>query len=201
METSYISRREQAQLTKKKIFDTTMFLIKKKGYSKITIREICQNAQISIGTFYLYFSSKDEILLEIYNKIDQKISFPRPDDPKEAPSFIIQDFSIYLECMIQSFDKELLREIYRNSLISGENHFLSPKRPLFEAVLELVSSIHTYAGFKKEVPPDELCRRLHIFVQSYIFQWLVSDELSPGYLAGFCLPELKNYLSLYIDFQ
>lgn len=201
METSYISRREQAQLTKKKIFDTTLFLIRKKGYGKITIREICQNAQISIGTFYLYFSSKDEILLEIYNKIDQKISFPRPDDPEKAPSFIIRNFSIYLECMIESFDKELLREIYRNSLISGENHFLSPRRPLFEAVLELVSFVHADTGFKKEAAPDELCRRLHIFVQSYIFQWLVSDDLSPDYLAGSCLPELRNYLSLYMDFR
>ncbi|WP_419078926.1 TetR/AcrR family transcriptional regulator, partial [Sellimonas intestinalis] len=52
-EKHYITRKEQAVLTKKKIFDTTIFLIRKKGYSKITIREICQNAEISVGTFYL----------------------------------------------------------------------------------------------------------------------------------------------------
>lgn len=51
-EKSYISWKEQAVLTKKKIFDTTVLLIKKKGYNKITIREICNNAEISVGTFF-----------------------------------------------------------------------------------------------------------------------------------------------------
>ena len=72
-EKHYITRKEQAVLTKKKIFDTTIFLIRKKGYSKITIREICQNAEISVGTFYLYFLSKDDILLDLYSKVNQKL--------------------------------------------------------------------------------------------------------------------------------
>lgn len=105
MEKPYISRKEQARLTKKRIFDTTMRLIRKKGYSKITIREICQNAQISVGTFYLYFSSKDDILLEIYHKTDQKISFsaiPSSAGCTDYSSLICEYFSAYLSCMAET---------------------------------------------------------------------------------------------------
>lgn len=198
METAYISRREQAQLTKKKIFDTTVFLIKKKGYSKITIREICQNAQISIGTFYLYFSSKDEILLEIYNKIDQKIELPPVHGTEGALSCIVQDFTIYLKCMVKMFHKELLREIYRISLSSGENHFLSPHRPLFRAVLDLLEALHLSNSLTSGISAQEVCQKLHIFVQSYIFQWLIDDSLSVEYLTEDCPKELKLYMSLYL---
>lgn len=197
-ENIYISRKEQAKLTKKKIFDTTMLLIKKRGYSKITIREICQSAQISIGTFYLYFSSKDEILLEIYNKIDQKVKFPPGGTPDGIIPCIINDFKIYLRCMSEAFSKELLREIYRISLLSGENAFLSPERPLFGTVLDVLRTAGENASLLSEDPPELLCRKCHMFVQSYIFQWLVDDNLDAGFLTADCMGELAAFLTLYI---
>lgn len=199
MDSSYISRKEQAQLTKKKIFDTTLLLIKKKGFGKITIREICQSAQISIGTFYLYFSSKDEILLEIYNKIDQKVKFPPAKDADGAISDITEAFSIYLNCMIEMFDKELLREIYRTSLVSGENAFVSSQRPLFQAVLAALNLLQDHFLETGDSSCESLCFKLHIFVQSYIFQWLVDDSLPPDFLTEGCMQELERYLSLYLD--
>ena len=194
-EKAYISRKDQARLTKKKIFDTTMLLIKKRGYGKITIREICQQAQISIGTFYLYFSSKDEILLEIYNKIDQKVHFPMEESICES---ICQDFSIYLTTMTEMFHKELVCEIYRNCLASGENHFLDQTRPLYQAVLhclEQAAKTHLLITGQTALL---ICRKLHIFVQAYIFQWLTNDELGTRFLTDDCIQDLHAYLTLYI---
>jgi len=95
-EKHYITRKEQAVLTKKKIFDTTIFLIRKKGYSKITIREICQNAEISVGTFYLYFLSKDDILLDLYSKVNQKLqdsaAIQNNDTPEKMLLFLVESF-------------------------------------------------------------------------------------------------------------
>ncbi len=201
IEKSYISRKEQAQLTKKKIFDTTMMLIHKKGYSKITIREICQNAQISVGTFYIYFSSKDDILLEIYQKIDQKTAFPKPSsgsDSQNFSDFICGNFTIYLNCMIETQEKELLREIYRNALISGENYFLNPARPLYKSVLCALRTAEKSACLQL-ISSDILCKKLFLFVQAYVFQWLTCSELTASFLIETCISDLKLYLSLYIQ--
>lgn len=198
-EKSYISRKEQARLTKKKIFDTTMLLIKKKGYGKITIREICQSAQISIGTFYIYFTSKDEILWEIYDKIDQKVKFADSVSGQPVIGLIGQDFLMYLSHMTSMFEKELLREIYRNTLLSGENHFLSRERPLFQSVLYRLESLPESNRIFAAEDPETLCRRFHLFVQSYIYQWLVDDNLDPSFLTAECVQELSRYMTLYIN--
>lgn len=202
MEKPYISRKEQAQLTKKKIFDTTMRLIHKKGYSKITIREICQNAQISVGTFYLYFSSKDDILLEFYHKADQKIVFPPiPSGTKniDYPSLICDYFSIYLSCMTETQEKELFCEIYRNALVSGNNQFLNPERPLYRAVLLALDTAAENDFLALPHTPSQVCQKLFLFVQSYIYQWLTSNELTAAALIETCISELALYLTLFLS--
>lgn len=202
MEKPYVPRKEQARLTKKKIFDTTIRLIHKKGYSKITIREICQNAQISVGTFYLYFSSKDDILLEIYYETDRKTVFPAmPVDMGiiDHSEFICKCFSIYLGNMIKEQEKELLCEIYRNSLATGNNQFLNPDRPLYRTILSILDS----AAQDKKLHPSHsssaVCRKLFVFVQSYIFQWLTSSEITSSDLTEICITDLKLYLTLYLQ--
>lgn len=199
MEKPYISRKEQAQQTKGKIFDTTKLLIKKRGYSKITIREICQSAQISVGTFYLYFSSKDEILLEIYNKIDQKVVFPKDTSESNTDlNGICGDFSVYLNYMAETQEKELLREIYRNTLISGDNRFLSPESPLYQRILSRLCAVESAGALLCREPAPQICLKIFRFVQSYIFQWLINDDLTASFLTNTCLIDLRQYLSLFL---
>ncbi len=199
MEKPYVSRKEQAQQTKGKIFDTTKLLIKKRGYSKITIREICQSAQISVGTFYLYFSSKDEILLEIYNRIDQKVVFPEYVSSNNTDlNCICEDFSVYLNYMAKTQEKELLREIYRNALISGDNRFLSPDSPLYQRILIRLLTAESDGKLLCEEPASQICLKIFRFVQSYILQWLINDDLTASFLTDTCLIDLGQYLSLFL---
>lgn len=40
-------------------------LVSNKGYKELNVREIAKNCNIALGTFYNYFSTKDELILEI----------------------------------------------------------------------------------------------------------------------------------------
>ncbi len=51
--------------TKKTIRDTFLELKKKKSYSSITVADICREAKISRGTFYLHFRNTAEVLEEV----------------------------------------------------------------------------------------------------------------------------------------
>jgi hypothetical protein len=42
-------------------------LIKEKGYDSVTLNDICTAASISKNTFYYYFKSKEELLLQFYS--------------------------------------------------------------------------------------------------------------------------------------
>ena len=62
-----VTRKEQAEQTKKKIVETTINLLKEHSLNELQIKDICNNADISIGNFYHYFTNKQEIIFYIFN--------------------------------------------------------------------------------------------------------------------------------------
>ncbi|WP_293655778.1 TetR/AcrR family transcriptional regulator [Anaeromicrobium sp.] len=59
-------RKEKAALTKNKVFETAIELIKEKGYDNVTVSEICKKAGVAKGTFYVHYKSKEDIIKESY---------------------------------------------------------------------------------------------------------------------------------------
>lgn len=49
-------------------------LLSNKGYKELNVREIAKNCNIALGTFYNYFSTKDELILEIVREDWRRIS-------------------------------------------------------------------------------------------------------------------------------
>lgn len=199
-EKHYITRKEQAVLTKKKIFDTTIFLIRKKGYSKITIREICQNAEISVGTFYLYFLSKDDILLDLYSKVNQKLqdsaAIQNNDTPEKMLLFLVKAFWEQLEV---SFEKELLSEIYRITLSQKKDMLLSEGQPFFQLLWEVSGLFLKEKSIGGTAGPDQLAKSIAVKIQGYLFHWLVTEDISFSETREECLEDLRQFLTnLYI---
>ena len=65
------------QITKESIRNTTIDLIRKKGYANVTINDICDACEITKPTFYKYAGSKDELILDLYDTtIKELISDP-----------------------------------------------------------------------------------------------------------------------------
>lgn len=60
------SRKDKAADTKNKIFETSVALIKSKGYDNVTISEICKAAGLAKGSFYVHYKSKEDIVRESY---------------------------------------------------------------------------------------------------------------------------------------
>lgn len=52
--------------SKQRILLTAIDLIKEKGYDSVTINDICTAANISKTTFYYYFESKEDLMLQFY---------------------------------------------------------------------------------------------------------------------------------------
>ena len=59
--------------TQKIIFDKAMQLMSEKGFQGTTVRDICAEANIPIGTFYNCYKSKIDILKSIYEQGDKYI--------------------------------------------------------------------------------------------------------------------------------
>lgn len=188
---SHITRKDQARLTKKKIYDTTILLIRKKGYSKITIREICQAAEISVGSFYLYFSSKDEILPEFFRRIDE---LPLEQDETCCPAGqIVGCVRSYLSNMVEHFDKEILRELARTSLSARTEYILADDRCLVRHLSQILTEAR--ALLPSEETPESVCHRIQTFLVGYVYVWLMRDDLDSDTMLDRVCTELRYFLS------
>ncbi|MBC2580738.1 TetR/AcrR family transcriptional regulator [Clostridium sp. DJ247] len=56
--------KQQKELIRKRIFDTSISLFREKGYEFTTIDEITKTLGIAKGTFYNFFNSKREVLFQ-----------------------------------------------------------------------------------------------------------------------------------------
>ncbi len=69
------------------IINSAVNLIIKKGYFNTSVLDITKGAQISKGSFYTYFESKDSIILEMIQKRFEEITFEQEIIMKASLSF------------------------------------------------------------------------------------------------------------------
>ena len=61
-----------------KIIEATIEIIKKSGADAVTVRNVCTNADLSIGTFYHYFRDKDDLLMHFLRETSFELDLETP---------------------------------------------------------------------------------------------------------------------------
>ena len=62
-------RERSAALTEARLLEAAEAVFSKKGYADATIADIVERAQVSRGTFYLYFKDKDEAFTKLVSRV------------------------------------------------------------------------------------------------------------------------------------
>ena len=55
----------RVRYTKKVLQETLMKILQKKHIDKVTVKELCEEASVNRGTFYLHYSTPNDVLMEI----------------------------------------------------------------------------------------------------------------------------------------
>ena len=99
-EKASISRQQQkSRETKEKIFQAAKRILQKKGYEELSIKNICEEAGVSNGSFYHHFKTKDDLLsyyIEDQPKIDPDL-LELPDSVAGVKEGIIQVYMNYVK--------------------------------------------------------------------------------------------------------
>ena len=87
---------------KKKIVYTIACLVDENGLKNISIKQICEEADISIGTFYHYFESKDTIVYDMFEVLneyffDNEALIRSQKTSKEAAIYFAKSFGEFAE--------------------------------------------------------------------------------------------------------
>jgi len=121
-------------------------LFKEKDYEKITVKELIEKAEISKKTFYRYYSSIDNLFLEIQDKITdeyiQKFSlFAFPKDLKNIINTFIDFSEIYGNAhdkiIIDSKNDYVLQKMINNIIKKTweKSEFFKEKEPYLRNII------------------------------------------------------------------
>lgn len=132
------SRQKQAIETKLRISEAAMKLLKNTSYDLIKITDICKEANISVGTFYHYFKSKDMMIKSSYHSIDSLII--EDYDKKSFDSYI--DAIIGLNnseaTIVSSLGYNFTSNSYIQILMDESQYTISPNRFVHLKLIELL---------------------------------------------------------------
>ncbi|GMA08504.1 TetR family transcriptional regulator [Tetragenococcus halophilus subsp. flandriensis] len=107
------------QLDKKQtLFTAARELFLEQGFKKTNIAAITKKANVAVGTFYKYYSSKEEIFYEVYQAENEaaKYKIVSQIDTSQSPKETIKQF---ITTIIQtSKQNPILAEWYQNSEVS-----------------------------------------------------------------------------------
>ncbi len=165
-------RQAQAKKTKKKIHKVALQLMTKKGFNNTTIAEISQKANVSVGTFYLYFQSKEDIFLDIYHKADEYFRDEVADELADLSPFdqVVRFFKCYAKYNDEQ-GVDAISQLYntKNKLFIAKDRYM---HVLLEAIIQegqdqnLLSSTMT---------ARELADYLFIVARGTVYDWCLHD--------------------------
>jgi AcrR family transcriptional regulator len=66
-------KQARSKQTKEKIVQAAIHLFEERGYEKTTSNEIAAAAGVSVGSFYVYFTDKRQLLLNIFDRLADEL--------------------------------------------------------------------------------------------------------------------------------
>ena len=174
-------REEKREATRMQILQAAASLIQERGFESATVDSIVEKADMSKGTFYYHFKSKDEVLMalgvlymmETSQVIDKRLR--NEEDPLE----ILRDILIKMAA-----DTEVSREAARAYyMISMAEQFSETYQdhPLVlpNLISRLVSAARTKGQIQSELNDDELASLISGLTQTAHINWIAANESTP----------------------
>ena len=191
-----LSRKEQAIQTEQKIIQATLQLLEIKTFQKLQIKDICVQADVSIGSFYHYFDNKQAIIVKILDLYSEQ--FIENIDANTLACSQEKIMFIFLEfCHIGGhLGPDLILEIFIHNIIAHDNFLLSQDKPLYQEVYKCIKELQTKDLLLVQESEQEITSTLIVFFRGFLYEWgLCRNKYS---LVDEISKQLNRYLPLFI---
>ena len=190
-----LSRQQQkSRETKEKIFQAAKRILQKKGYEELSIKNICEEAGVSNGSFYHHFRTKDD-LLSYYIEDQPTINPDLLELPENAAGVREGIIQVYLNYV--KYCRELGVEFmsgYYDTKNQALNAAIRTERPYPIVTVQTYVEKAIAAGIVSlNVKIEEFTTDIRMIVIGNVFEWCVKhgDADFEG--------NMKRTLEAYLD--
>ena len=180
--------------TKSKITKVAWQLFHEKGYSETTIDDIIAASGTSKGSFYHYYSSKDELLSSLSDLFDAKY--------EEVMQTLDQDMNSYDKLLFLCYsvhdmiEKEipigLLSSLYSSQVVTkGDKHLQNQDRYYFQIITQIIDEGQQRGQITKEMSVRDIQRLYTLAERAIIYDYCICNgNYSLGEYTREILPRL-----------
>ena len=168
-----LSKQQKKSLeTKHRIFRAAKNILQKQGYEQLSIKNICEEAGVSNGSFYHHFKTKDD-LLSYYIEEQPSINPDLLDLPSSADEAKIAIIHVYLH--YAEYCRDLGVEFIAN-YYTPKNQALNPEirtaRPYPILTVENYLQKAIDKGIvKPTLPLEDILTDIRMLVIGNVFEW------------------------------
>lgn len=158
--------KEQAEVRRQQILRAMFNCLAEQGYARVTMRDIAKEAGISVGTLYLYFRDKNEIIAALQQQSDDRVEEGLTTQAGQTPSGELHSTLEYLLMEMEEpgiaatlrVDLQLWAEsVHDDSLGTFARQVLAEKIHMFA---ELIKAAQAAGEMPRAWNPESLARLL-----------------------------------------
>ena len=123
-----------------RIIESAWKLFHEKGFGDTTINDIIREADISKGTFYYYFRSKDNLLDTLSDVLDseyERLANELPDDMNAFDKLVKLNYDVH-SFINDNIDYRLLAYLYSTQIIKDHSSSLLDRNRFYFRLLEQI---------------------------------------------------------------
>lgn len=185
-------RQLQAEQTRARIVETVGDLMREKDISNVKIREICDKVGVSVGTFYLYFPSKEAAILYGYRAADKAFEdLNLSGTPQNNIELILRT---HLD-LVSAENLPLIKRVYICHLTYYDDYFFSEERPFFVALYGQIATLASGCG-EQEI--KDMAWKILNMSRGFIFNLCIRQTINIPNWRERKLSELMTYLKILL---
>jgi len=155
--------------TQKIIFDKAMAIMAEKGFQGTTVREICAEADIPVGTFYNCYKSKVDILRVIYDSGDHYMQQSMSVElPGKSAMEKLHLFIQYYARLNENTGIDAMRVLFYPS-----NEWFSHRRPMQEMVEDFISEGQGSGEIRNDMKAAEIMNFIFDIIRGVCYDWCI----------------------------
>lgn len=175
-------KQARSKQTKEKIVQAAILLFEKRGYERTTSNDIAAEAGVSVGSFYVYFTDKRQLLLGIFDRLADEL-YKNIFDGLKAEHLFDAELRPRIRQAVANtiLDKQRHSGLHRviSELVLKDAEFAERRKAVMDrsvAKLQELISLASKAGLTWDIDAE---------AASFVVQRVVFD-LSQDYVIGNC---------------
>ena len=183
--------------TRGRIVSAAWKLFYEQGYEHTTVEEIIEESHTSKGSFYHYFSSKDDLMGSLSYLFDEKYEeLAETMDPSLSPVDKLITMNRELFLMIENtVSVSMLSQLFAAQLTSmSEKHLLDPDRTYYKLLRQIAIEGQSQGLFRDDLSVNDITKSYALFERGMMYDWCISsgnyslcqysEKMLPLFIAG-----------------